>query len=193
MTANAALSNFYAAWGAVESYTCTITTRETSSSRIQERTYEVFFRKPHDTRMNIVSGDGKGNMAVWRGGERVTGRQQGLLSFIKLDLGMHDGKVVTLRGRTIAEANFGAFFDHIKGLKNITVSASSSSETNQTKISIVIPNPTADNDITSELVVLGPNNMPIEYDQWDHAELVEHIVYSDVHLNVHIPDSVFTL
>lgn len=42
-------------------------------------------------------------------------------------------------------------------------------------------------------MVLGPNNLPIEYDQWERDELVELVMYTDVKINVEITDSTFNL
>lgn len=186
-----ALAKFSAAWDKVNTYTCTIAAHEVSGSRVQDRTYAMEFRKPLDTRMDITGGDGRGGAAVWHGGDTVRGHQGGIISFIKLNLNIHDSKAVSIRGTTIADANFGAFLSHIKGLKGATVDAAA--DGSDTKINIAVADPSADGNVTKELLVLGSNNLPIEFDQWEGDNQVKRVKYSDVALNVDIPDSAFNL
>jgi outer membrane lipoprotein-sorting protein len=186
-----ALARFSAAWDQVNTYACTITAREVSGSRVQDRVYQMWFRKPHMSRMDITGGDGRGSAVVWDGGDKVYGHQGGFLAMFKKHLDLHDRLATTVRGTTVAEASFGALLDHIKGLKGATVDAVA--DTDKTRITISVTDPSADNNVTKELMVLGSNNLPVEYDQWEGDAQVKHITYSEVKLNVDIPDSVFTL
>src|SRR5215469_5196645 len=138
---DAALTKFAAAWTKVTTYTCTIQAHEVSGSRVQDRTYAMKFRKPYDTKMDITGGDGHGGAAVWHGGDTVRGHQGGFVSFIKLNLNVHDSRAVSIRGTTIADANFGALYDHIKGLKGATVDAAA--DGTDTKINIAVADPSA--------------------------------------------------
>ena len=188
---DAALAKYEAAWQKVKTYACTFTAHEVSGTRVQDRTYALQFRKPYDTRMDITGGDGRGGAAVWQGGDRVRGHQGGFLSFIKLNLNIHDSKAVSIRGSTIADINFGALLDHVKGLKGATIDATTAQ--GQTRINVAVADPAVDNNVTKELIVLGSNDLPVEYDQWEGDNLVKHIIFSDVQLNVTIPDSAFSL
>jgi hypothetical protein len=149
------------------------------------------FRKPSDARMDITGGDGRGSAAVWHGGDTVRGHQGGFFSFVKLNLSIHDSRATSIRGTTIAEASFGALLDHVKGLAGATVDAKSDGD--KTDISVAVADPSSDSNVTKELMVLGPSNLPVEYDQWEGDTLVKHITYTDVKLNADIPDSTFTL
>jgi len=141
--------------------------------------------------MDVTGGDNRGGAGVWRGGDTVKGHQGGFLSFIKLNLNIHDPKAVSVRGTTIADANFGALLEHIKGLKGATIDAVA--EGTLTKINVAVADPSADNNVTKELMVLGANDLPVEYDQWEGDNEVKRVTYSDVVLNVDIPDSTFNL
>jgi outer membrane lipoprotein-sorting protein len=187
----AALARFSAAWDKVNTYACTITAREVSGSRVQDRVYQMWFRKPHMSRMNITDGDGHGSTVVWDGSDKVYGHRGGLFAMVKMHLDLHDRMATTVRGTTVAEASFGALLDHIKGLKGATIDAVADAE--RTRITVSVADASADNNVTKELMVLGPNNLPVEYDQWEGDNQVKHITYSEVKLNVDIPDSVFTL
>lgn len=188
---DAALAKYAAAWAKVTTYTCTIQAHEVSGSRVQDRTYAMKFRKPYDTRMDITAGDGHGGAAVWHGGDTVRGHQGGFISFIKLNLNIHDSRAVSIRGTTIAEAGFGALYDHIKGLKGATIDATSDGA--DTKIDIAVADPSADQSVTKELMVLGADDLPVEYDQWEGSTLVKHVTYGNVLLNPTLSDSDFNL
>ena len=188
---DAALSKFTAAWAKVNAYTCTITAHEVAGSRVQDRTYTMKFRKPYDTRMDLTGGDGRGSAVVWDGSSRVYGHQGGFLAMFKKHLDLHDKMATSIRGTTVAEANFGALLDHIKGLKGATVDAVA--DGNDTKINIAVADPLADQSVTRELMVLGANNLPVEFDQWEGDKQVKRVTYNDVALNVTLPNSTFNL
>ena len=185
------LAKYAAAWEKVNSYTCTIVAREASGERVQDRTYAFMFRKPFDTRMDVTGGDDRGGAGVWHGGDTVKGHTGGFFSFIKLNLNLHDPKAVSVRGTTIADANFGALLEHLKGLKGATIDAVA--DGTLTKINVAVADPAADDNVTKELMVLGTNDLPIEYDQWEGIIEVKRVTYSDVSLNVDLPDSTFVL
>ena len=186
-----ALAKFASAWNKVDTYTCTVTAHEVSGSRVQDRTYDMKFRKPLDTRMDITGGDGRGGAAVWHGGDTVRGHQGGFISFIKLNLNIHDSKAVSIRGTTIAQANFGWLLGHIKDLKGATVD--SVPDGNGTKINVAVADPSSDGNVTKEALILGADNLPVEYDEWEGDNQVKRVTYGDVKVNVVLPDSVFNL
>jgi outer membrane lipoprotein-sorting protein len=185
------MGQYAAAWGKLTTYTCTITSREISGSKVQDRVYAMFFQKPHDTRLNITGGDGKGSAAVWNGGDTVAGHQGGWLSMIKLNLNIHAHLATTIRGTTIADANWGAIFDHLTGLKSTTATADT--DGTNTTISVPVPDPASDGGVTKEVVILGKDSLPVEYDQYEGDQQVKHVVYSDVKLNVTIPPSTWSI
>jgi outer membrane lipoprotein-sorting protein len=186
-----ALAQYAAAWAKVNTYTCTITAHEVQDTRAQDRVYAMYFRKPSDARMDITGGDGKGSAAVWHGGDTVRGHQGGFFSFVKLNLNIHDPKATSIRGTTIADADFGALLVHVKTLAGATIDAKPDGAS--TDVSVAVADPSSDQNVTKELMVLGPGGLPIEYDQWQADTQVKHITYTDVKLNVDIPDSEYTL
>ena len=188
--AETALAKYTAAWDKLNAYTCDLTAHETLGSRVQDRTYAMTFRKPFDTKMDITGGDGKGGSAVWHGGDTLRGHQGGFVSFIKLNLNIHDGRATSIRGTTIAQANFGAILDHVKSLKG-TVAATASG--GDTTIDFSVPDPSSDNSVTKERVVLGSNGLPSEYDQWEGDALVRHVVYTNLVIDPRLSDSAFNL
>jgi len=185
-----ALAKFTTAWDKLSSYTCSLSAHEVLGTRVQDRTYTFIFRKPYDTKMDITGGDGKGGAAVWHGGDTLRGHQGGFISFVKLNLNIHDSRATSIRGTTIAQANYGSILDHVKSLKG-TVEASALG--NGTQIDFSVPDPSSDESVTKERVVLASNGLPSEYDQWEGDTLVRHVVYTDVVIDPTLTDSSFNL
>jgi outer membrane lipoprotein-sorting protein len=185
-----ALVKFGVAWDKVNSYTCTIVAHEVSGSKVQDRTYDFWFQKPHSTRMNITAGDGRGSAIIWDGSAQAYGHQGGLLAMFKRRVDLHDKLATTIRGKTVAEANFGSILDHIRGLKGSIIDSTVSG--GKTTINVAVANPGENNSVTREMVALDENGLPTDYDQWEGDKLVEHVSYSNTKLNVTIDPSVFT-
>ena len=187
-----ALAKFSAAWAKVNAYTCTITAHEVLGTRVQDRVYTLKFRKPYATRMDITGGDGRGSAVVWDGGDTVYGHKGGILSMFKKHLPLHDPQATSIRGTTVAEANFGALLDFAKSLKGSTMT-SKPGENGQTDVDIAVSDPASAQGITRERFVLGANDLPVEFDQWEGDTQVKRVTYDDVALNVDLPDSAFDL
>lgn len=188
---DAALAAFSTAWAAVNTYTCTITAHEVQGLDVQDRVYHMAFARPNNMRMDIVGGAGKGGAAIWTGGDTVYGHQGGFLSFIKLHLNIHDPKAVSLRGKTIAEASFAALLDRVKSLKLSSLDAKTAN--GLTTMSAQIEDAKPDKDITSILLVFGANHLPVEYDEYQGANVVDHVLYSDYQGNVTLPDATWRM
>jgi outer membrane lipoprotein-sorting protein len=189
--ADQAYANFDAAWAKVTSYTCTLTSHEVQGNKTQDRVYQLWFRKPVDTRMNVISGDDKGAEAAYQGGDRVKGHHGGFLSFLHLTLNIHNSQATSIRGTTIADANFEALVEHIRGLK--TTNTDATVENGQTQVTVAVADPSTDQNVTREAMTFGPDGLPVEFDQWEGDTLVKHQTFTDVKLNVDIPDSQFNL
>jgi hypothetical protein len=141
--------------------------------------------------MDIVGGAGKGGAAIWSGGDTVYGHQGGFLSFIKLHLNIHDSKAVSLRGTTIAQASFGALLQRFKDMKTSSLDAKTAN--GETTVTAQVLDPASYQGVTSEVLILGADHLPVEYDQYAGTQIVNHVRYSEYKGNVTIPDSTWRL
>jgi len=115
-----AAAAFLDAWAKVPSYTADIKVHMTKGSDVQDRTYHYAYLKPHFAKIDITGGPGRGGGAVWKGGDTVSGHQGGILSGIHLNVSIHDGRAVDLRGHTIDMGSFERVADGIKAAPSVT-------------------------------------------------------------------------
>lgn len=111
---------FLDAWAKLPSYTANIKVHETKGTDVQDRTYHYAYLKPHFAKIDITGGAGRGGGASWRGGDTVSGHQGGLLSGIHLNVSIHDGRAVDLRGCTIDAGSFENMAEAIKAAPSVT-------------------------------------------------------------------------
>lgn len=98
-----AITTFDRAFAGVTDYTCLLHSHEVDGAKVQDRVYEYSFMKPHFLKTLIVSGDGAGSGAVWVGGDQVSGHMGGILSGIRVKIGLHDPRTLSLHGVTIPD------------------------------------------------------------------------------------------
>jgi outer membrane lipoprotein-sorting protein len=189
--AQQALARFGAAWAGVRAYRCRITEHQVLGDETQDRVYQMAFQKPHDTRLRIVEGPGRGGVLVWRGGPQARGHRGGWLRFITRAVGIHDPRATSLRGTTVAQADFGSVLDHVGGLD--TSSLAAETRHGNVVVDAVVADPALDGGVTREMLVLGSSGLPVEYRQLQGNQVVRDVSYGDVEVNARIPPSDFEL
>ena len=190
-TPSETIEKFFNAWKGIESYECTLTSHEVDGSRVQDRVYHMFFEKPTKTRMEIVSGDGRGGAAVWSGGDTLRGHRGGLLAGIKKTLDIHSPLTTSIRGTTIADANFGIMLGHMRTLKPELLEAAQVGD--QTLVTAQLPDPASQAGVTKEVFVFGADGLPLQFEQYEGASMVKKVDYTDMKVNVPLPDSTFQM
>lgn len=188
---DAALAKWTKAWSEVQTYTVTMTAHETKGNDVQDRVYDLYYEAPNHVRMDVVDGAGKGSQALWTGGDTVDGHQGGFLRFIHLHLKLTNPIATSMRGVTIAQATFGAVLDMIKALKMSSIDAVTTGDT--TTITAMVADPATDGGITKDVVFLASNGLPTGYDQYEGDVDVNHMIYSDIKVNVPLPDSTWNI
>lgn len=98
-----AITAFEQTFAKVNDYTVLVHAHEVLGNQTQDRVYRYMFKRPNKVKTQILSGPGTGGGAVWTGGDTVSGHQGGILSFIHLKVGLHDGRATSLRGYTIPD------------------------------------------------------------------------------------------
>ncbi len=176
----AAATAFLDAWAKVDSYTDTIVSHEVKGTQTEDRTYHFAYLKPHYARIDIIDGPGKGGGAVWAGGDTVHGHQGGFLSGIKLQVSIHDGRAVSLRGDTIDYASFESAAQQIKAAKDITQGTTAGLDS----VTITYPAGAADG-VTKRVIAFSKTtHLPAERISYAGDQVVKDEKYSDIKLNV---------
>ncbi|MBC5806968.1 MAG: LolA family protein [Candidatus Eremiobacter antarcticus] len=183
------IEKFFSAWQGIETYQCTLTSHEVDGIRVQDRVYHMFFEKPMKTRMEIISGDGRGGAAVWSGGDTLRGHRGGMLAGIKKTLDIHSPLATSIRGTTIADANYGILLGHIRTFKPDNLDAARIGD--RTLVTAQVADPASQAGVTKEVFIFGADGLPLEFEQYQGASMVKKVDYSDVKLNVPLPDSLF--
>jgi len=180
------------AWNRLQTYTCTWYVHEAKNNKTQNRVYHIFFQKPLMTRAEVVAGDDKGSVAIWEGGDRVRGHEGGILSFVKLNVDIHNRLATSLRGATIDEVNIGWLVQHARELDPATMKVTLQGANSVVTAQVHYPPPDAD--VVKEVDVFQPNGLPLEGSQFDaNGTLLKHVLYSDYKLNVQLPPSTWQI
>jgi|SRR5579872_3743719 len=189
--AQAIIGRFASAWDGIKTYQCTINSHELLGRDVQDRVYHFYFSKPLNTRAEIVAGDGRGSVGIWRGGSSVRGHQGGWLRGIKLNVNLHSRLATTLRGTTFADANLGALLKHLQSLP--TQMLQIAREGSDTVLVVRSGHPDPASGITQEKYFFDRGSLPIRYEQYQSDTLVKRVTYSDMKLNPNLPPSLFDL
>jgi hypothetical protein len=158
-------------YGKIDSYVATVTTHETNGKDVQDRTYRYSYLKPHFAKADVTAGPGKGGGAVWRGGDTLKGHQGGFLSGIKLNISIHDGRAVSLRGDTIERGSLDSVVADLKAAPNQTESSGVVDGTPVDIVTISYPQP--QNDIVKETIAFSKaTHLPVRRTQYGAGDTI---------------------
>jgi hypothetical protein len=142
----------------------------------------------------VISGPGRGGVAVWHGGATLRGHQGGFFGFVKMTLDIHDARAESLRGDTIASAYFGYHLTHFETTKGALSEAPGPEIDGDTTdaVTLDIADPGADHDVSREVMYLSrTTHMPLEIDRFEGALLVKTDIFSRFEPNIGLTDADF--
>ena len=180
---------FLDAWSKVPSYTDNIKIHVVKGSDIQDRTYHYAYLKPHFARIDITGGAGRGGGASWKGGDTVSGHQGGILSGVHLNISIHDGRAVDLRGGTIDEASFDNIADNIKSAASATNAEEAWSGTTYDTVTIPYTDPFG---ATKRVIFLSKTtHLPVRRVTYAGTAIVVDEAFTDVNTAANLKESDF--
>jgi hypothetical protein len=194
--ADPALSAFGAAVDTLQDYTVTIAVHETDGKRAQDRAVRYWYKKPTTAKIEVISGTGRGSVAVWRGGGSVRGHQGGFLSAIKLTVGIHDARAVSLRGDTSDSAYFGNVLERFKTTKGELSEAPGPeiAGVSTEAITLKVADPSRNQRISKDVVYLSrATHLPVKRERFEGDVLVKSQFFSNLKLNLNLTDQDFAL
>lgn len=189
-----AITAFDDAFAKVNDYTVTVRAHETKGTSVQDRTYHYWFKKPNLAKTLIVAGDGNGSGGVWNGGDKVSGHQGGMLSWIHLKVDLHDGRATSLRGYTIPEGLLQNEVDKYRQIKG-DLSQRNGPEIDGVatdEIDLTPADPAAYGGVTKMTIYLNKQtHFPVRQIRYVGDKIVADETFLDLKTNVGLADSEF--
>ncbi len=189
-----AITAFEQTFTKVNDYTVTVHAHEVLGNQTQDRVYRYWFKRPHLAKTQILSGPGAGGGGVWTGGDTVSGHQGGILSFIHLKVGLHDGRAVSLRGYTIPDGllqNQVGKYTAIKGaLSERNGPLIGGQETTLVELKIAEPSP--EPGMTRAAIYFSKaTHLPLAQIRWAGDKIISQETWTDLQTNTGLKDSDF--
>ncbi|MBV8245517.1 MAG: hypothetical protein JOZ38_06330 [Candidatus Eremiobacteraeota bacterium] len=189
----AALGAFDEAWSHVNDYTVNVKAHEVQGSSSQDRVYQYWFRKPHQAKTLITSGDGRGSGGVWNGGDTVSGHQGGFLSGIHLTVSIHDGRATSIRGYTIPDGLLQNQVGQYENTKGELSQKDGANNTTEVDLKVASPESSGPNSGVTKMAIWFSNatHMPVRQVRWAGDAVVTDETWNDLKTNVGLTDKDF--
>ncbi len=181
-------------YDSISDYQCRMYENCRQGSAFEERTANIYFKRPRFIRMDILRGNrpgDDGSSGVYRNDGRVTGRKGGLLSFLAVSVDKHDPQATSIRGVAIDQIDLQATLEKL--IFHLAVSAGSITLEGGVYEMVFVPrDPTVNGGVTKDIIRLDATTlMPISADSYEGNEHVQHAEWSGYILNAGLPDQLF--
>jgi len=193
-----AFDAFVRVFADVKDYKEQLVTHETSDdgASVQDRTSDYRWRRnPFAAYITVLAGPGKGGVAVWHGGDTVSGHKGGILSLIHLTLNLHDGQATSMRGDTIESAGFDYAIKHYLATAGTMSESAGPAIDGQatTAVTLVVGDPSKNTNISKDVIYLSnAKHLPVRREEYVGAKLVKAESYNNVQTNVGLTDHDFS-
>ena len=190
----ATLDDASEALGKINDYTASLVVHEILGTSTQDRTYGYRFKKPHFISVDVVVGPDAGAAIVYKGGTQVRAHKGGMLAMIKMNMDLHDKRVLSLRGDSIDTGTFGSVLDELKSTKGTMSEADGASVDGipTTAVTLVVADPAANHNVSKEVVFFAKSShLPVRRERYEGERLVKDEKWTSVKLNVGLTDANF--
>lgn len=194
LTPQSIVEAFQAMYVSIADYQCRMHENCRQGNSYEERTMDIYFKKPRFVRMDIRKGNrfmDAGTVGIYKNDGKVTGRKGGWLSFLVLTLDKHDPSVTSVRGLALDQIDMQAILEKMQfHLAESTTTLTVSGATYE--LSFEPRNPSLTRGVTKEIVRLDASSLlPLSADSFEGKQLVQHAVWSSFILNAGLPDQLF--
>jgi outer membrane lipoprotein-sorting protein len=193
-TPQAIVEAFRLMYESLSDYQCRMYEHCRRGSRYEERTMNIYFKKPRCIRMDILRGNrfaDAGSVGVYKNEGRVTGRKGGLLGFLAINVDKHDEQATTIRGLALDESDLQATLEKMQ----FHLAASACALTVGADIYEMIfepRDPARNGGVTKDIIRLDAVTLlPVSADSFEADRLVQHAEWSSYILNAGLPDQLF--
>ena len=178
----------------VNDYTTSLVVHEILGTATQDRTYGYRFKKPHFIGVDVISGPDAGAAIVFKGGTQVRAHKGGMLAMIKMNMDLHDKRVLSLRGDSIDTGTFGSVVDELKSTKGTMSEADGASIDGiaTTAVTLVLADPATNHNVSKEVVFFAKSShLPVRRERYEGERLIKDEKWTSVKLNVGLTDASF--
>lgn len=187
-------------WESIQTYYCEYKTWQKKGEEIDERVYEVKFKKPLWTRLKVLEGKNKGGEALYNPEKNIVrGRKGGILKMVVLTLKPDDKRVVSPLGFKTYDAGISGvyirFFNYVKeGYKIEYAGKFEEKDKKGFKLVIHINNPSKYFTLKKEEIWFTEDFIPYKTIGYNEkGEKVLDALFYKVKLNIEIPEKVWKL
>jgi outer membrane lipoprotein-sorting protein len=191
------LNGLKAKWGTIQDYQTKMRSRNRLGGQTDEKKIAFSFKKPHQVRTEVMEGDKKGSVLTRDAAGAIRGKKGGVLGIVAITLKDDDERVSNLRGRKFYLGDWGSvikeFFEAAnKGWK---LSALPDEKFNETDCYVLqAERNDSKSSVTRDVIWIDKaNSLILCRKQYEGQTLVNEVVWWDIHLNVGLDDSLFTL
>lgn len=189
-----AVAAFDRSFASANDYACVLHSYEVSGTKVQDRVYQYSFMKPHYLKTVILSGDDKGSGAVWVGGDDVSGHLGGILSGIHTRIGLHDPRVLSLRGVTIPDGMLPRIIDDYETIPGVLTQSDGGTIRGVAtdRLDLKVADPSSNHGITEQIAYFSKTtHWPIRQIMYSGSQMVLYQSVDDLKINVGLTKSDF--
>ena len=196
-TPESLLNSLKTKWTSIQDYQSMMRSRNRLGDLKDEKKFLFSFKKPHQVRTEVTEGDKKGSVLTRDATGKIRGKKGGVLGIVAITLSEDDERVTNLRGRKFYLADWGSvikeYFDAAnKGWKLTLLPDEKFNESD----CYVLQAEGRDSrsPVTRDVIYIDKaNSLILCRKQYEGQTLVNEVVWWDIHLNVGLDDSLFTL
>ncbi len=193
-TPQSIIESFLALYASVSDYQCRMYENCRQGDNYEERTINLYFKKPRFIRMDILKGNrfaDTGSIGVYKNDGRVTGRKGGLLSIFAITVDKHDPQATTVRGLAFDEGDLQATLEKMQSY--LAESACTLTVGADVYELIFEPrDPSRNRGVSKDIVRLDAATLlPVSSDSFEGNHVVQHAQWSSYILNAGLPDQLF--
>lgn len=168
--------------------------RTDDGRRVQDRTYDYKWKRPDFARIAVTAGPGKGQVAVWHGGETLRAHPGGFFSFIRVTLAIGDPRALSLRGDSMTRASLEAQIKRFRETEGSWHQAPGPAIEGQatTAVTFTVADPEGNRKVSKEIIYLSDaTHVPMRFEQFVGKELVKYGMVRNVRVNLGLTDADF--
>ena len=185
---------FRSMYASISDYQCRMYENCSKGSSYEERTMNIYFKKPRSIRMDILKGNrfaDTGSIGVYKNDGRVTGRKGGFLSIFAITVDKHDPQATTVRGLAFDQSDLQATLEK---MQFYLAEGACTLATKAGTFELVFEprDPSRNDGVSKDIVRLDyATLLPLSSDSFEGNHLVQHAQWSSYILNAGLPDQLF--